>query len=136
MAQLTHNPIQVAVAIIYDSDGRILITQRSQSKDHPGRWEFPGGKLAKDESAITALKREVFEEVGLTVTLAKPLTSIQHAYSHKEVLLVVYTVLKYIGYARCLEDQAELLWVDCKDLKNYSFPEANYKIINKLSMVC
>lgn len=132
MAQSNHKPIQVAVAIIYDGDGKILITQRSQTKDHAGRWEFPGGKLDTSESPLAALKREVAEEVGINVTSAEPLVTIDYSYPHKDVQLLVFKVTKYTGTAKRLEDQAQLHWVSCNELNKYSFPEANYEIINRL----
>lgn len=134
MAQLNHKPIQVAVAIIYASDGKILITQRGQTKDHAGRWEFPGGKLDANESPIDALKREVAEEVGLLVDVAKPFIIIDHSYPHKDVQLLVYEVTEYSGNAKCLEDQTKLKWVYVNELNNYKFPEANCKILTKLSI--
>jgi 8-oxo-dGTP diphosphatase len=57
-------------AVIHDADGRILLLKRSMlSKNYPGKWEFPGGKVDRGERFDAALVREVREETGLVVTL-------------------------------------------------------------------
>lgn len=56
--------------IVHDQHGHVLLLQRSQaSKDHAGKWEFPGGKVDPGESLELALLREVQEETGLAIKL-------------------------------------------------------------------
>lgn len=126
--------IAVAVAVIFDSDGRILITQRPSHASHGGLWEFPGGKLEKGETALTALKREIKEEVGLDIFEAEPLTEIEHSYGDKDVLLLVYCIYKFVGIASCCESQIDFRWVEPARLNDFSFPQANEKIIELLKL--
>ena len=56
---------QVSVAIIFNSDNRILVGKRPKDKPLAGFWEFPGGKIEIGETAVEALKRELFEELYL-----------------------------------------------------------------------
>jgi 8-oxo-dGTP diphosphatase len=61
-------------ALVRDNSGRFLVLQRSAaSKNHPGQWDFPGGKIDPGESFDVALVREVKEETGLAVTLDRVL---------------------------------------------------------------
>ena len=53
--------VKVAAAVIKDKD-RILIAQRLKG-EFKGKWEFPGGILEENEDAITAIKREIKEEI-------------------------------------------------------------------------
>ena len=46
---------------------KLLITQRSMEKSHPGEWETPGGCSQAGESSIDTLFREANEEVGLNL---------------------------------------------------------------------
>jgi 8-oxo-dGTP pyrophosphatase MutT (NUDIX family) len=49
--------------LVYDNTGRILLARESN-----GLWELLGGGLDHDEDPIACLKREIYEETGLTVT--------------------------------------------------------------------
>ena len=124
--------MKVAVAVIYDDQQRVLITRRPLHATHGGMWEFPGGKLEQDESAFTALVREIKEEVDLDVLEADFLNQISYQYTQHAVDLLVYAVRSFQGQARCCEQQIDLKWVDLDALSEYVFPEANLAILNLL----
>ncbi|MGH3723914.1 MAG: (deoxy)nucleoside triphosphate pyrophosphohydrolase [Mycobacterium sp.] len=63
--------IVVAGAVI-DGD-KLLIAQRSKPVELAGQWELPGGKVADGESEAEALRRELGEELGITVTVGSRL---------------------------------------------------------------
>ena len=45
-----------------------LVVQRSANDDFlPGAWEFPGGNIEDGELILEALKREIFEEIGIKI---------------------------------------------------------------------
>lgn len=121
--------MRVAVAVIYNREGRILLTQRAPDADHGGQWEFPGGKLEAGESADDALVREVKEEVGLDVLEMSFLTDITFAYATKTVCLHFYRVTSFSGQASCRETQSNLRWVKPDELNQYDFPEANRSVL-------
>ncbi|KTD36284.1 Mutator protein MutT [Legionella nautarum] len=121
--------MKVAVAVIYDKQGRILIAQRPLDAAHGGMWEFPGGKLESDELAETALIREIKEEVGLDILDYSFLGEIVHYYGSKMVHLLVFAVKKFQGEPFKREAQLDLQWVEVNNLSEYSFPEANSQII-------
>lgn len=127
--------MKVAVGVIINSKDQILITQRPQHASHGGQWEFPGGKLETDEDALSALKREIQEEVGLAVHHAELILELSHCYGSKVVNLLVFHVKDFVGKAKCLESQMDLRWVNIEEIDEYSFPEANIKIIEVLKSV-
>ena len=57
---MNKNRIKVVGGIVIDKN-KILIAQRSNQKEHPFKWEFPGGKIQENENPIEALKREIKE---------------------------------------------------------------------------
>lgn len=58
-----------ALAVIFDTHGKLLITQRVDTKHWaPGCWEVPGGGVLAGETSAQAVVREVREEVGLDVS--------------------------------------------------------------------
>ena len=127
--------MKVAVAIIIDDQQRILITRRPLHAPHGGMWEFPGGKLENDETPITALIREVKEEVGLDVQGGDFLAQINHAYPHHTVELLVYCIRAFNGEATAQEMQMDLRWVDVDCLQDFEFPEANVQILELIYQI-
>lgn len=63
---MTRSAVPVVAAVI-ERDGRYLLGRRPAAKRHGGLWEFPGGKLGEGESAGAAARRELAEELELTV---------------------------------------------------------------------
>ena len=121
---------EVVVGIIY-KNGRILIDKRPPNGLLGGLWEFPGGKVENGESHTAALKREVREELGITIRIGSPLITVQHAYSHFSVTLHAFECTHASGTPKC-RSCTDFKWVYPKQLKNYAFPAANKKIIAAL----
>jgi 8-oxo-dGTP diphosphatase len=59
--------VDVAVGILFHTDGTFLLTSRPEGKPYSGYWEFPGGKLEPGESVEQALGRELYEELGIHI---------------------------------------------------------------------
>ena len=125
--------LNVAVGVILNNYGDVLISQRAESADQGGLWEFPGGKLEAGENTYQALKRELFEELGITINLTQPLIKINHQYPNIEVSLDVLTVNSYEGEAVGIEGQP-VKWVPIEELTSYAFPEANTAIVSALQL--
>ena len=125
--------VHVAVGVIFNSQGQILIARRHDDAHQGGLWEFPGGKVESDESVCDALARELYEELGINIQTSscKPFIEIRHDYSDKVVLLDVWTVSEFDGEANGKEGQP-LRWVDRSQLSGYDFPAANIAIIDAI----
>jgi 8-oxo-dGTP diphosphatase len=123
--------IHVAVGIIVVKD-KILVAQRSADVDQGGLWEFPGGKVEPGETVEQALKREMQEEIGITVVKASPLIQIQHAYPGKDVLLDVWKVEQFLGKPTICAGQTMLKWVRSTELTKLNIPAANHAIVKSI----
>lgn len=121
--------VHVAVGVIRDARGRILITKRAAHLHQGGLWEFPGGKCEPGERVEDALIRELQEELAITPTLFRPLIEIRHDYVDKRVLLDVWWVLAFDGEPQAKEQQP-MRWVSIAELSTLPFPEANQAIID------
>jgi 8-oxo-dGTP diphosphatase len=122
------NPLQVAVGVIKNSDGKILISWRHDHLHQGGLWEFPGGKIEASETAEIALARELKEELNITVTAVTPLITVNHQYSDRLVQLQVFLVEQFSGETQGCEGQP-FKWIDPLELDHYAFPAANQPII-------
>jgi len=121
-------PLQVAVGVVKNPEGKILISLRHAELHQGGLWEFPGGKIESSETAEQALTRELKEELNITVTAATPLITIKHQYPDRLVQLNVFLVEQFSGEAKNLEGQP-FKWVTPAELEHYAFPAANQPII-------
>jgi 8-oxo-dGTP diphosphatase len=120
--------IHVAVGVIRNKAGEILISKRHLGSHQGGLWEFPGGKVEAGETVVEALQRELLEELGIRFAGAQPLLAIEHDYSDKAVCLDVWLVDVFEGSAEGREGQP-LAWVTPSRLHTYPFPAANQPII-------
>ncbi len=125
--------IRVAVGVIISPVGKILIARRPNHVSQGGLWEFPGGKVEKAETVGVAIRRELWEEIGIELQTVnpEPFLYIYHKYSEETVLLEVCYVTVYRGEPNSREGQA-LAWVSLKDITDFPFPDANEPILTHL----
>jgi mutator protein MutT len=125
--------VQVAVAVVIDRRGRVLIADRPADKHLAGAWEFPGGKIEPGETPREGLARELEEEIGIAIEHPRPLMRLRHAYPAGEVLLDVWVVRRYRGEPRGLDGQ-NLRWCDREALTNAPLLPADRPILAALRL--
>lgn len=102
-------PVDVAVGVLIDPAGNFLITSRPAGKIYAGHWEFPGGKVEAGESIEAALRRELHEELGITIGAAEAWKTILHDYPHALVRLHFCKVRTWAG-AFEMREQQQMAW--------------------------
>lgn len=125
--------LHIAVGVVSDAAGRILISERKADCAYAGQWEFPGGKLEADESVEQALRRELFEELGLEIRSARPLIRLQYDYPDRQVLLDTWRVTDWSGTAVAREGQ-RFEWVEPRRLDHYPMLVANRPIVRAVHL--
>jgi len=123
--------IDVVVALIRDSAGRVLISRRRPGSHMAGFWEFPGGKRVSGETPRDALARELDEELGIRLLAAEPLMALAHDYPDRNVALDVWAVSAFAGEPRPLEGQ-QLDWVAPETLRQIELLPADVAIVDRL----
>jgi 8-oxo-dGTP diphosphatase len=103
--QESRRPVDVAVGVLIDAQGRFLLTSRPEGKVFAGYWEFPGGKLEAGESVEQALQRELHEELGITIGAAQPWQVEVMDYPHARVRLHFCKVFQWRGEFQMREGQ-------------------------------
>jgi 8-oxo-dGTP diphosphatase len=78
---------EVAVGVLVRADGALLLSTRPPGKPYAGYWEFPGGKIEAGETVEQALRRELIEELGVTIDAAQVWKVTEHDYPHALVRL-------------------------------------------------
>ena len=128
---MNKNRIKVVGGIIVNKN-KILVAQRSIQKEHPLKWEFPGGKIKVNENPIDALKREIKEELSVDVKKSKFLLDYEYDYQDiKKIHLYFYKIDEYIGKVRNIEHN-QLLWIQYNDLEKLDFLDGDRMIIDHI----
>ena len=125
--------IKVVAGLILQNN-KLLICQRPNFKDHPLKWEFPGGKIKNDETNEEALIREINEELSIKIINYEEMISYNFNYKDldKKVFIYFYLINNFSG--KVLNNfHKELKWIEIKDIREYDFLEGDLKIIDHIS---
>lgn len=123
--------IRVVAALIESGEGLVLITQRRAEAFMPLKWEFPGGKVEPGETDQQALKREIQEELGITVAVGDHFMGLIHSYPDFNVDFQVYQCSILEGEIQKVGVH-DFKWVNVKDLDKFRFPPADQPTVKKL----
>lgn len=123
--------LAVAAGILRDTAGRILITERLGGGPFHGMWEFPGGKIASNESAEQALARELGEELGIELQDSVHFMHLEHDYPDRSVSIDFYLVRSWKNDPEGLEGQ-QLRWVEAGALADQNLLPADVPVIAAL----
>ncbi|GAW94380.1 NUDIX domain-containing protein [Calderihabitans maritimus] len=118
----------VTAALTIDNEGRILIARRPTKGVLGDHWEFPGGKFEENETLEECLKRELKEELNLTVEIERPFMLVDHDYEKFQIRLFTY-ICKPMNSNLKLNEHSKYVWIKLKNLKNYKFTGADKRLI-------
>ena len=124
--ELTH----VVAAIITNGD-KFFIAKRAKGKHLGGMYEFPGGKLLKNETHEDGLKREIKEELDIEIEIKDKVGEENFQDDIINVKIHYYMCLHKSGKITLNEHQ-DSAWVTKEEFKNYEFAEGDKDIISLL----
>lgn len=122
---------QLVTAAIIHHEGKYLITRRKATAPYPLLWEFPGGKLEKNEDPRDCVVRELKEELDIEIEVQGLHDAIYHRYPEKPVLVLAYCC-RWIGGIITDLDVSEHRWVLPNELALYDFLPADIPLIEQL----
>jgi 8-oxo-dGTP diphosphatase len=110
----------------------VLACQRRADGDHPGKWEFPGGKCEPGETPEQCLRRELHEELRIDADIGRELWRARHQYPGREPLELWFFLVP--GYRGALINQvfAEIRWVAIDQLAALDFLDGDADFIVRL----
>lgn len=125
-------PLHVVAAVMIH-DGKILGCRRASHKDAAGQWEFPGGKVESGESPRDALKREISEELSLTVSpwrlLDKSVTQVNEALAIQLECWVI--ILDQVPVLKS-SDHDEFVWLEPEELSRFAWAKPDLPAVKML----
>lgn len=120
------------VAALVKKEGKVLIARRSTGDENVfGKWEFPGGKVEKNESEECAIEREIKEEFEMDIKAKKIITNNICEYPNKTIDLRLYDC-EYVSGEFKLHDHFEYAWVNIESLLDYDLAPADIPLANYL----
>jgi 8-oxo-dGTP diphosphatase len=127
------HPIPAVRAIIVDDKDRILLIQRANSTQCPGRWCLPGGKIDFAQTADEAVIREIREETTLEAVSVKflffqdnlPTTSLATHF------ITLYFKCDVEGEIQLNDESSNYAWVGVDEIDNYDIAFRNDEAIRK-----
>jgi len=129
-AWMVNRPIlSVAAGVLSDTGGRLLSCRRSPGEVSSGEWEFPGGKLEVGEDIPTCLRRELLEELGLTIEPIRPLCV--HRVLSGPVELELHTwEVAWVSGEISLSVHDRKRWLEVEELEGAEWIEADIPMIS------
>lgn len=124
--------ITVSCLILLDSQNAFLATQRPPHKSLGGLWEFPGGKVEKGESPEEALRRELREELHLSVDSLIPLTPVAHHYDFGSIRLIPFLARCEHRPALELVEHSAACWANSESANSLEWAPADLPILAEL----
>ena len=124
-------PLLVTAAIILH-DGKILIARRKANAPYPLLWEFPGGKVEKNEDPQECVVRELKEELDIVIEVERIFDVVYYRYPEKPVLVIAYRCRWTGGTVKDL-DVTEHRWVLPEHLSMFDFLPADRPLIQQLN---
>ncbi len=127
------NAIHVVAAIIFNKKNELLITQRKPGSHYGGYWEFPGGRVEKDESDSEALIREIREELEVNISVKKLFWRDIFEYETKSIDIRFF-FCGFLPLEQTINKTqiADYFWAKNGDLSNYKFPPADRAALHQL----
>ena len=130
--KILQNVRLIQKCLIIDPAGKILALKRS-SDDHSrgGNWDLPGGGYEQGEQVIEAIKREVFEEAGLTAKNLRPIFVDNHMNVEKgffaglNVFGICYECTDWVGEVALSDEHTDYQWVTAEEFAQLSFGDDN-----------
>ncbi|UFU00751.1 (deoxy)nucleoside triphosphate pyrophosphohydrolase [Radiobacillus kanasensis] len=123
--------MKVVAAVIENDRKEVLCALRSPSMEIPNRWEFPGGKVEKDEDVLTAIVREIKDELGCEVKPVEILNDHTHHYDTFTIQLIAIKCALLDGEPTAKE-HSTLLWLNKNSLESLRWAPADIPAVQLL----
>lgn len=127
--------ITVAAGVIVRKDGKILLAQRRKGSHKELLWEFPGGKLEKNETIEECLVREIDEELGLNIVVKDLIKQLPFEYETKIVDLHIFFATCSKPETMKMNAHEKIEWIFPKDLNKFELVPADELAIPSIEAI-
>ena len=121
--------IEVSCAIIIDGS-KILAVQRGPKSNHPLKWEFPGGKIQLNETAVQCVVREIEEELSIRIDVLSQIEYVEFDYGTKQIRLIPF-ICKINSGELILTEHVSKRWFNLIEWQTINWSGADYQLVLK-----
>lgn len=114
---------------IIESENRVLAAKRNVCQTNAGLWEFPGGKVNPGELPAAALKREIIEELAITVTISNQLQIVRYEYPWIAIELIPF-ICKIDAGNLVVKEHEEVRYFDIVEFENINWAPADLLVVD------
>lgn len=135
MKQPVAKPHYNVVAAVIVDGGEVLCMQRGETR-YPytsWRWEFPGGKIERGETPEEALRREIREEMNMSVRVGERLAGVEYEYPDFSICLEAYLCSPEEGRGFVMREHAAFRWLPPSALAALPWVAADEEMVKALS---
>jgi len=122
-------PDRLAVAAVWQENGKVLVRRNPPQGLLAGLWGFPGGLLAEGEDERVGLQRMIAQQLDIQIRVGDPLPRLKHSYSHLRVTLQPY-LCRPVG--RTLRERAGSRWVRVRELRQLPMGRLDRRLAERL----
>ncbi|MDQ0224414.1 (deoxy)nucleoside triphosphate pyrophosphohydrolase [Metabacillus niabensis] len=123
--------VKVVAAIIENDNNEILCALRSPEMSIPNMWEFPGGKVEKDEDIYSALVREIKEELNCTVETFDLFNDNTHEYN-SFIINLISIKCRIVDGTPIPNEHSTLIWLKRESLDSLKWAPADIPAVKQL----
>ena len=121
---------KVAVAVLVEQDGRILLVQRA-NEPYRGLWTLPAGFVNAGEDPALAAARECLEETGLSVEITGLIDIVAgREHARGSDFVIFYRGRAAPGEPQADDDAAAVGWFERASLPELAFKSTSH-ILNR-----
>lgn len=121
--------IEVCCAIIRKGEC-LLAVQKGPESSMPMKWEFPGGKINKEETPEACIIREIGEELCVDLVILQRLKSVEFHYPEKSILLVPF-LCEISSRQLTLTEHIDIKWFMLPEWRGINWAAADQELILK-----
>jgi 8-oxo-dGTP diphosphatase len=121
--------IEVSCAIIINGS-KILAVQRGPKSSHPLKWEFPGGKIQLNETAVQCVVREIEEELSIRIDVLSQIEYVEFEYGTKQIRLIPF-ICRILSGELILTEHIAICWFNLGEWQTIDWSGADRELILK-----
>ena len=129
-----------AVGAVLKKGGRVLLVKR-RFDPGKGKWSIPGGLVELGERVKDAVKREIYEEVGLEIKLIKLIDVIDNITRDEDgriryhYILVDYLAVPTKGVPRRNKEVLDLGWFTPEEAAKLNLTKTSRHLLRKIGFL-